>query len=139
MSVSTITNNVSTPQVVNPNISTVGSDTSSFLGMLWDTVNPLQHIPILSQAYRNYMGETINPVADIAGSTLYGGPIGGAIALASELGHALFNLGSDAKPSAIAQETAAQNLAANNVGTYKINATTQDWLSGGISKSALVA
>jgi hypothetical protein len=41
-----------------------------------DTLNPLQHIPVVAQIYRHLTGDTISPVARVAGDTLYGGPIG---------------------------------------------------------------
>jgi hypothetical protein len=45
-------------------------------GDLLDSVNPLQHIPVVSQAYRHLTGDGIDPEARVAGSLLYGGPIG---------------------------------------------------------------
>lgn len=41
-----------------------------------DTVNPLQHIPVVAQIYRQVTGDTISPQARVAGGALYGGPIG---------------------------------------------------------------
>lgn len=61
------------------------------LGII-DVINPLQHIPVISTIYRHLTGDTISPAAQVAGDTLYGGPIGGAISLANvatkaETGH----------------------------------------------------
>ncbi|MGV8997644.1 MAG: hypothetical protein ACOH12_11910 [Parvibaculaceae bacterium] len=43
---------------------------------LVDTLNPLQHIPLVSTAYRELTGDPISPQARMAGGALYGGPIG---------------------------------------------------------------
>ncbi|MES1991896.1 MAG: hypothetical protein V4441_13230 [Pseudomonadota bacterium] len=43
---------------------------------LIDTVNPLQHIPVVATAYRELTGDTISPQARMAGGGLYGGAIG---------------------------------------------------------------
>ena len=51
-----------------------GSELS--FGDLLDTVNPLQHIPVVSEAYRHLTGDRIGPGARVAGGLLYGGPIG---------------------------------------------------------------
>jgi len=41
-----------------------------------DTINPLQHIPVISTLYRELTGETIEPAARMAGGALFGGAIG---------------------------------------------------------------
>src|SRR5262249_43389550 len=51
---------------------------------LLDIVNPLQHIPVLSTIYRRLTGDVPGNVAELAGDTLFGGPIG--------LGAGLFSL-----------------------------------------------
>ena len=58
-----------------------GSDGFTF-GDLIDIINPLQHIPVLGTIYRKLSGDTIDPAARIAGGTLFGGPIGAALAVA---------------------------------------------------------
>ncbi|MES2728930.1 MAG: hypothetical protein V4621_02375 [Pseudomonadota bacterium] len=50
-------------------------------GDLIDMINPLQHIPLLNMAYRHVTGDAIRPVGKIIGGTLFGGPLGGAVAL----------------------------------------------------------
>src|SRR5690606_26918877 len=45
-------------------------------GDLLDTVNPLQHVPVVSEIYRHLTGDRIGPEARVAGGLLYGGPIG---------------------------------------------------------------
>jgi hypothetical protein len=41
-----------------------------------DIINPLQHIPIVNTIYREMTGDKISGVAQVAGSALYGGPLG---------------------------------------------------------------
>jgi hypothetical protein len=41
-----------------------------------DIINPLQHIPVVSNIWRAVTGDTIRPQAQVAGDILYGGPIG---------------------------------------------------------------
>jgi len=50
-------------------------------GDLIDMVNPLQHIPLISNIYRHLTGDTIKPVSQVIGSAIYGGPLGAASAL----------------------------------------------------------
>ncbi len=52
-----------------------------FLKGVIDIVNPLQHIPIVSTLYRNVTGDEMSPMARLAGDTLFGGPIGAALAM----------------------------------------------------------
>lgn len=80
---------------------------------LLDTINPLQHIPLVSSVYRWLTGDELGNVARLAGDTLYGGPLGLAaglfgVAFKEETGKdpgemALAALtGSDSTPAAIA-------------------------------------
>lgn len=50
---------------------------------LIDVINPLQHIPLVSNAYRALTGDEISAPARVAGSTLFFGPIGAATAVAN--------------------------------------------------------
>lgn len=45
-------------------------------GDLLDLVNPLQHIPGVGHVYRALTGDTIKPAVRVAGSMLFGGPVG---------------------------------------------------------------
>lgn len=83
---------------------------------LLDTLNPLQHIPVVSSIYRDLTGDTISPQARVAGGALYGGPIGlvasvfdatVAATTGADLGeHLVAGLTGDmAKPAAVAQTT----------------------------------
>lgn len=53
------------------------NDQIGFLDFL-DIINPLQHLPIISNIYRSMTGDEIKPVAKIIGDSIYGGPIGAA-------------------------------------------------------------
>lgn len=59
-----------------------GEDGFTF-GDIIDIVNPLQHIPIVSNIYRKITGDTIAPAMEIAGGALFGGPLGAAISIVS--------------------------------------------------------
>lgn len=59
-----------------------GTDAQSLsFSDLVDVINPLQHIPLISSAYRALTGDEISAPARVAGSTLYFGPIGAASAM----------------------------------------------------------
>lgn len=46
-----------------------------------DIVNPLQHIPIVSNLYQSATGDTISSVAQIVGGGLFGGPVGALVSM----------------------------------------------------------
>jgi hypothetical protein len=48
-----------------------------------DTINPLQHLPVISTVYRWLTGDTIGNLPRVIGDFLFGGPIGGATGLVS--------------------------------------------------------
>lgn len=50
-----------------------------------DTINPLQHLPIVGSVYRYLTGDEPSGGARIAGDALYGGPIGFAVGVVSTL------------------------------------------------------
>jgi len=52
-----------------------GDDGFTF-GDFVDAINPLQHIPVVSTAYRAITGDELDPGSRLTGGTLYGGPIG---------------------------------------------------------------
>ena len=52
-----------------------GNDAPTFQDVL-DTINPLQHIPIINTVYRKLTGDEPGAVSRMAGGALYGGPIG---------------------------------------------------------------
>lgn len=47
-----------------------------------DIINPLQHIPLVGQVYRGITGDEISGPARFIGGTIYGGPLGAALAMA---------------------------------------------------------
>ena len=62
---------------------TGGTEEEFGFGDLVDMINPLQHIPLVSHLYRSITGDEIRPIARIIGGGVFGGPIGGAAALAN--------------------------------------------------------
>ena len=60
------------PQTENPT-----NDDFGFLDLI-DMINPLQHIPLLGQAYRAITGDVIKPIAEVIGGGIFGGPLGAA-------------------------------------------------------------
>ena len=66
------------PQAVEPRTHAwkAGKDGSFGFRDLLDIVNPLQHIPVVSAIYRRLTGDVPGNVAELAGDTLFGGPIG---------------------------------------------------------------
>lgn len=46
-----------------------------------DIVNPLHHIPIVSNLYQSATGDTISSVAQIVGGGLFGGPVGALVSM----------------------------------------------------------
>jgi hypothetical protein len=62
------------------------SDGKSFFDNLLDVVNPLEHFPIVSTIYSNLTGDKPNDFTQVAGDTLYGGPLG----LLSSVGNLIF-------------------------------------------------
>jgi hypothetical protein len=55
----------------------------SFLDNLLDIVNPLEHLPVIGTVYSELTGDKPGDFEQIAGDTLYGGPIGFVSSLAS--------------------------------------------------------
>jgi len=72
-----VDNAPSKPQDFHP----FGKDGLSFLDLV-DTVNPMHHIPIIGPIYRSLTGDIINPLPRIAGSALFGGPVGASLSAA---------------------------------------------------------
>ena len=87
----------------------------SFTDLL-DIVNPLQHIPFVSSAYREMTGDEIGAAPRVLGSTLFFGPIGTVGALANVVVEA--NTGQDITEHAAGlfkqDDTPADNTVASN-------------------------
>jgi hypothetical protein len=64
-------------------------------GDLLDTLNPLQHLPIISSLYRAITGDQIGHIPRVIGDTLFGGPVG--MLMAGVAG--MFKEASGAEPS----------------------------------------
>ena len=58
-----------------------GDDGFSFFDLI-DVVNPLHHIPVIGPMYREFSGDTIDPLPRITGSTLFFGPLGAGLSVA---------------------------------------------------------
>lgn len=52
---------------------------------VFDIINPLQHLPVISSIYREITGDTISAGARLAGGALFGGGIGLLAAIANEI------------------------------------------------------
>ncbi len=50
-----------------------------WFGDILDMVNPLQHIPIVGNIYRELTGDTIHPASKIIGGAVFGGAAGAAL------------------------------------------------------------
>ena len=83
------TNNPSSPAAVG------NDDSASFAGII-DTLNPLQHLPVIGYVYRAITEDEASAGAKVAGGAAYGallgGPIGGLISMASALFGELFGV-----------------------------------------------
>lgn len=102
------------------------TNTMSFSDLI-DTINPLQHIPVVSTIYRDLTGDQISNQARIAGGALYGGIIGFAasmlnsavdLATGEDIGsHVMATLfgsdtpSADSKPTKVAANTPAPETA----------------------------
>ncbi len=64
-----------------------GAETGEYadvsFGDFVDIVNPLHHIPVVGNIYREVTGDEIKPPARVMGGALFGGPIGAASAMAN--------------------------------------------------------
>ncbi len=71
-------NNLSTTarEDFRPDIAYENSSDEFSFGDVIDMINPLQHLPVLGMIYRNITGDTIKPISNIIGGTIFGGPIG---------------------------------------------------------------
>jgi hypothetical protein len=75
------------PETVTVTAPANSSDTSkSFFDNLLDVINPLEHFPVISTIYSNLTGDKPNDFTQVAGDTLYGGPLG----LLSSVGNLVF-------------------------------------------------
>ncbi|MEI7668771.1 MAG: hypothetical protein WCJ33_01655 [Pseudomonadota bacterium] len=83
MTINISTNNIQaniTPLV--PNSQNSASSGISFSD-IFDAANPLQHIPLVSSAYRSLSGNSISTFSKLVGDTIYGLPLAGGSKLLS--------------------------------------------------------
>jgi|GEM_PF-1487528 hypothetical protein len=89
-------------------------------GDVLDMVNPLQHIPVVSQYYRDWTGDDMGYISQVAGGALWGGSLGVAasfvnLGLTSVMGQSptqyiqQFFAGDDATAAGSASNTLAGN------------------------------
>lgn len=64
---------------------TTEAEAGAFFSTLLDIINPLQHIPLVSNLYRELTGDEIEPAARMVGGAVFGGPLGFASASANVL------------------------------------------------------
>ncbi len=132
----------------NSGLSNSAQSEFSFLDIVADVVdivNPLQHIPIVSDIYRAVTGDGIGAVANVVGGTIFGGPIGGAVALASEIADSVFG-DDDASGGKLLESNFSRSsthdissaIRANDAyaSSSNIRVTTADWLNPNFDKSA---
>jgi hypothetical protein len=56
-----------------------GQDKSFGFSDIVDMINPLQHIPVVSNLYQSATGDTMGAIAQIVGGAIFGGPIGALV------------------------------------------------------------
>ena len=123
-------------------------DKVSFADLI-DTVNPLQHIPVVSSLYRDLTGDKISAQARMAGGALYGGPIGLVTSMIDSAvdavtgndfgGHVIATLfGSDEAPKAPDQKTTEETtkLAVN---LPQASGTNASLITGSLAASSAPA
>lgn len=66
-----------------------GVEDAMGFGDFVDLINPLQHVPIIGEVYRNVTGDEISDGARHAGHALYGLALGGPLGMAGMLGYAM--------------------------------------------------
>ncbi len=88
-----------------------------------DTINPLQHIPIISTIYRELTGDRIGHGARMAGDILFLGPLGGLTAMANilvqessgkDIGDHALAMFKDDQPTVALAGTGGQNKTASD-------------------------
>lgn len=109
-------------------------------GKVLSALNPLQHLPVVGMIYRAATGDEIPPALKIAGSAVFGGPVGAFGSMLMSLVEELIRLGPDtSRPAAPAgmqatgSEAGVQPVTPGTAapGTYLTLATVQpDFLPG---------
>jgi len=134
-------------QVSEDAVNTGVADRQSLFDTFIDTVNPLQHIPGVSTAYRAITGDQSSALAEMAGGFLFGGPVGLAAGAASSflelvtgkdvMGHALAFFEGDGTPSGIEQlGTAATGNTESLIKPYGTSLGVEQYQAFATAKSA---
>jgi hypothetical protein len=111
-------------------LSMFAEEEPSFWDLL-DVINPLQHIPVVNDIYRELTGDQIGVGARLAGGTLFGGPIGLIASAVNCLieeetgdtlgGHALALFkGDESQPTAIASADPANDETAQTAAAVQL-------------------
>lgn len=103
-----------------------GTDNAPSFKDVLDTINPLQHIPIVSSLYQSMTGDVPSTGASLAGGALFGGPLGFAAALFNTIlksatgadleGNIMAAI--EGKPTPESQNTNTTQLASNSPFNY---------------------
>ncbi|MBM3502654.1 MAG: hypothetical protein FJX65_02155 [Alphaproteobacteria bacterium] len=127
-----------------------GKDGFTFRDVL-DTLNPLQHLPVVGSIYRSITGETVSPGARIIGGTIFGGPLGLVSSVADSMledvsgksagGHVMAALGFKDKSVPLVDEIpAAVAIASKGGASDKLNDEKIDVAElGPIEQATIVA
>lgn len=96
-----------------PLVPTPSSSSGISFKDVFDAINPLEHIPVVSSMYRAATGQTISTGSKIVGDVIYGAALGGggALAIASSIG------------STVA-DTAVQEVSGTGIGGHILNTLT---------------
>jgi hypothetical protein len=113
------TNSISQPQAtaLTPNAAPSNSGSGVSFGDVLDAINPLQHIPVLSNLYRAATGSQISSGSQIAGDTIYGAVFGVVSAATSFVGSVADVATKSATGESIGQHVVATLGAAGSSGT----------------------
>jgi hypothetical protein len=63
-------------ETADPAATAFADGSSPGLGDALDIINPLQHIPLVSQYYRDWTGDDMGYISQVAGGALWGGSLG---------------------------------------------------------------
>jgi hypothetical protein len=94
---------------------TFWSEEGPSFGDFLDIINPLHHIPLISDIYESLTGDTQSTGSQLAGGALFGGPIGFIAAIANNIieGETGKDIGSNMLAMFDDEKEEAQQLASN--------------------------
>ena len=129
------------PHEARPSAATIPECEGGFSDLV-DIINPLQHIPIVSNIYRAMTGDTISAAGQMIGGMLFGGPIGFLAGAASALFSEFFDgEGGTAVAEAKTRlekktDLEIMNTVAPNAPTADVAALPVDAIGGGVMLGA---